>query len=159
MHKLIMIDQDKCTGCRACEMVCSVKHAGVSNPARSRISVIKWESEGFYMPLLCQQCSDPACMTVCPKDAMTRDEETGRVLIDYDTCIKCKMCVAACPFGATGWDAVEEKPIKCDLCDGDPECCKICDPQALEYVDASTATMRKKRSAVLKFSELMRKFA
>ncbi|TET47092.1 4Fe-4S dicluster domain-containing protein, partial [candidate division TA06 bacterium] len=159
MHKLIMVDQDKCTGCRACEMVCSVKHAGVSNPARSRISVIKWESEGFYMPLLCQQCSEPACMAVCPKDAITRDEETGRVLIDYDTCIKCKMCVAACPFGAAGWDAVEEKPIKCDLCDGDPECCKICDPQALEYVDASTATMRKKRSAVLKFSELMRKFA
>lgn len=156
--KMIIIEPERCTGCRLCELVCSVSHTGMSNPARSRISVIKWESEGFYMPMLCQQCETAACMAVCPKGALSRDEALGRVVIDYDLCIGCKMCVMACPFGGMGIDPVEGKIIKCDLCDGDPQCVKFCDPKAIDYVDASTVDLRKKRSAGERFSELMRKF-
>ena len=97
-------------------------------------------------------------MAVCPKDAISRDEELNRVAVDYDLCIGCGMCVAACPFGGMGIDTVENKVIKCDLCDGDPVCVRFCKAEALEYVDASTANLRKKRASAEKFSELMRKF-
>jgi len=43
MEKVLMIDYEKCTGCRLCELVCSVMHDGVSNPARSRIKVMRRE--------------------------------------------------------------------------------------------------------------------
>ena len=50
MEKILVVDHEKCTDCRACEMVCSVKHTGVNNPTRSRIHVIKWPMEGFELP-------------------------------------------------------------------------------------------------------------
>jgi Fe-S-cluster-containing hydrogenase component 2 len=157
MKKVIIVNHEKCTGCRQCELVCSVNKTGTSNPSRSRISVIKWEGEGFYLPMLCQQCQEPACMAVCPKDAISKDEELGRVVVDYDLCIGCEMCVAACPFGGMGICSVEEKVIKCDLCDGEPMCVRFCKAEALEYVDANIANLKKKRTAAEKFSELMRK--
>ena len=82
MPKLIIIDQGACTGCRQCELVCSVKHTGTADPARARITTIKWEAEGFYLPMLCQQCLEPACAAVCPKKALSRDTATDRDDID-----------------------------------------------------------------------------
>jgi Fe-S-cluster-containing hydrogenase component 2 len=159
MPKIIIIDQKECTGCRQCELMCSVKQTGTANPARARISVVKWEGEGFYLPMLCQQCIDAPCAAVCPKNAISRDEDLGRVVIDYDLCIGCKMCVMACPFGAMGVDATDDRVIKCDLCDGDPQCVRFCDAKALKYVDADTAHLEKKRSSGARFSELMRTYA
>jgi carbon-monoxide dehydrogenase iron sulfur subunit len=158
MQKILIVDHERCTGCRLCELVCSVKNAGVSNPSRSRIHIIKWEMEGFELPMVCQQCESAPCMAVCPVDALSRDGDLARVVIDYDLCIGCKLCVAACPFGGMGIDTVAKKVIKCELCDGDPACVKFCQPQALQYVPASTVNLRKKREAGLKFSELMRRF-
>jgi len=77
MPKMITITQKACSGCRQCELVCSVKHTGTANPARARIHVVKWEGEGFYLPMLCQQCLEPACAAVCPKDAISRDRSWG----------------------------------------------------------------------------------
>lgn len=159
MQKILIVDHERCTGCRLCELVCSVKNTGMSNPSRSRIHIIKWEMEGFELPMVCQQCESAPCMAVCPVDALSRDGDLGRVVIDYDLCIGCKLCVAACPFGGMGIDTVAKKVIKCELCDGDPACVKFCQPQALQYVPASTVNLRKKREAGSKFSELMRKFA
>lgn len=159
MQKILIVDHERCTGCRLCELVCSVKSAGVSNPSRARIHIIKWEMEGFELPMVCQQCESAPCMAVCPVDALSRDGDLERVVIDYDLCIGCKLCVAACPFGGMGIDTVAKKVIKCELCDGDPTCVAFCQPQALQYVPASTVNLRKKREAGLKFSELMRRFA
>lgn len=158
MAKILIVDQEKCTGCRLCELVCSVKHAGVSNPSRARLSIIKWEAEGYYLPMICQQCEEAPCKTVCPKDAIYRDEELNRVMVDYDLCIGCRMCVAACPFGAMGFDTKENTVIKCDLCDGEPLCVSFCDMKAIDYVDASTVTLRKKRVAGEKLSESLKRF-
>jgi len=157
MQKVVLIEQDKCTGCRLCEMVCSVKHEGVSNPARARIHVIKWFSEAFEMPMICQQCMEAPCIVVCPKNALSRDEGLGTVALDYDLCIGCKMCVTACPFGGMGIDTVANKVVKCDLCDGDPQCVKFCHPGALQFVDANAVNLRKKRDAASKLAELMSK--
>jgi len=91
--KVLMINYEKCTGCRLCELVCAVKHDGKSNPTRSRIRVMKWEMEGLYIPMSCQQCQDAPCMNVCPVKAITRDKELARVSVDNDAGIGCWSCV------------------------------------------------------------------
>ena len=52
-----------------------------------------------YIPLACQHCENPACLRVCPTGATYKDDK-GRVEIDYDKCIGCRMCMAACPYNA-----------------------------------------------------------
>ncbi len=152
MAKVLMINYEKCTGCRLCELVCSVMHEGVSNPSRSRIKIMKWESEGLYVPISCQQCEDAPCINVCPVKAISRDEKLDYVKVDYDVCIGCRVCVTACPFGAMSFDVIDRKVVKCDLCDGDPQCVRFCEIQALEYVDADRVSVFKKKDAAERLS-------
>ena len=153
MAKVLSIDHEKCTGCRLCELVCSVEHEGVSNPTRSRINVVKWESEGLYIPVSCQQCEDAPCKAVCPVKAIGRDEALNCISIDYDTCIGCRQCTAVCPFGAMGFDIKNKKVFKCDLCGGDPRCVQFCDMKAVDYIEAETLSIKKKRDAAKKISK------
>ena len=159
MAKVLVTDYEKCTGCRICELVCSVKHEGVSNPSRSRIKVIKWESEGRYVPMSCQQCESAPCMLICPVKAISRDESLNRVKVDYDVCIGCRMCVAICPFGAMGFDVLAKKVMKCDLCDGDPQCARFCDVHAVSYLEANEQSVKKKKAVADKFSSIAQKVA
>ncbi len=152
MAKVLNIDYQKCTGCRTCEMVCSVMHDGVVNPERSRIKVMKWEAEGLYVPMSCQQCQDAPCMNVCPVKAISREEDMGRVTVDYDVCIGCRSCVAVCPFGAMNFNIIDKRVFKCDLCDGDPQCVRFCDVDAIEYIEADQVATEKKRHAAERFS-------
>jgi Fe-S-cluster-containing hydrogenase component 2 len=101
--------------------------------------------QGLELPMLCQQCEDAPCVVICPQDALARDPDLGRVTLDYDLCIGCKMCVTACPFGGMGIDVVAREVIKCDLCDGEPACVRFCDPGALQFLPATVANLRKKR--------------
>lgn len=159
MSKVLAVDYEKCTGCRLCELVCSVQHEGVSNPSRSRIKVIKWEQEGRYVPMSCQQCQSAPCLEICPVKAISRDETLNMVNVDYDICIGCRMCVAVCPFGAMAFDTRTNKVRKCDLCDGDPQCARFCDVDAVMYVDASDQNAAKQIEAAEKFSTMMQKVA
>jgi anaerobic carbon-monoxide dehydrogenase iron sulfur subunit len=152
MGKVLMINYEKCTGCRLCELVCAVKHDGASNPARSRIKVMKWEAEGLYIPLSCQQCQDAPCVNGCPVKALSRDEALGRVSVDYDVCIGCRTCVSVCPFGAMNFNTIDHKVFKCDLCDGDPQCVRFCEIKAVEYVNAGDVSILKKKNAALRLS-------
>ncbi|MHA2403692.1 MAG: 4Fe-4S dicluster domain-containing protein, partial [Candidatus Kariarchaeaceae archaeon] len=143
-------------GCRVCETVCSLYQEKVINPTLARIHVVKWDSSGIYIPMICQQCDPPICETVCPMSAIRRDEETGALNIDKELCVGCKLCVTFCPFGAVGIDR-KGKMIKCDLCNGDPQCVKNCEPKSLQYVPTSTISQNKRRAAAEKISELMKK--
>ncbi len=156
MGKVLAITPEKCTGCRLCELVCSVFHDGVSNAARSRIKVMKWESEGLYIPMSCQQCQDAPCMIVCPVKAISRDEKLSRVMVNHDICIGCRSCVAACPFGAMNFSVIDRKNFKCDLCDGDPQCVRFCDMKAVDYVDADRVSIMKKKAAAEKITAAQR---
>ncbi len=53
----------------------------------------------FYMPVQCQQCQEPPCVDVCPVEA-TWQEDDGIVVVDYNWCIGCRYCEAACPYHA-----------------------------------------------------------
>lgn len=152
MAKALYIDYQKCTGCRLCELVCAVSHDGISNPARSRIRVMKWEAEGLYIPMSCQQCQDAPCMNVCPVKAISRDDEMGRISVDYDACIGCRSCVGVCPFGAMSFNVIDKQVFKCDLCDGDPQCVRFCDVKAVDLIEPEDLSIMKKRNAAEKIT-------
>ena len=153
MAKALYINYEKCTGCRLCELVCAVKHDGISNPMRSRIKVMKWEMEGLYIPMSCQQCQDAPCLNVCPVKAISRDEEMARVRVDYDVCIGCRSCVSVCPFGAMNFNVIDKKVFKCDLCDGDPQCVRFCDRKAVDFVSPDEVSIEIKREAASRMSQ------
>ncbi|MFC2005094.1 4Fe-4S dicluster domain-containing protein [Chloroflexota bacterium] len=149
--KVLVINHEICTGCRQCELVCSVFHTGASNPSRSRIKVVKWEDIGLYLPLTCQNCEKPFCVEVCPTKACHIDLKMNRVLIDKDKCIGCKTCILACPFGAPLFDKTERVTVKCDYCDGEPQCARFCEVGAIKYLDASEVSGLKQYAAAEKF--------
>ncbi|MEM1538025.1 MAG: 4Fe-4S dicluster domain-containing protein [Candidatus Nezhaarchaeales archaeon] len=156
VQRMLIVDPEKCTGCRFCEAACSMKHEGALNPARARIYIAKWEETGVYTPMVCQHCENPVCEAVCPMKATRRDPSTGAMIIDYDKCIGCRMCVMACPIGGAMVDPKTRKVVKCDLCNGDPVCVKFCETKALQFLEATVANMMKRRQAVERLSELMK---
>jgi carbon-monoxide dehydrogenase iron sulfur subunit len=142
--KIITVNPSKCTGCRLCELACSLKNAGEFNPSKSRLRVIGFE-ELFSLPLMCFQCEKPHCAEVCPTGAITRDEATGVVRVSKEKCSGCKMCTLACPFGNIVFSADVKRVLKCELCDHVPECVDICPTGALEFKEADNATLNKRR--------------
>jgi molybdopterin-containing oxidoreductase family iron-sulfur binding subunit len=116
------LDISRCIGCRRCVYACVRENNQSRAPQIHWITVLgfksgeKWvndlensdkyyfpdevpEERHFYMPVQCQQCEDPPCVKVCPATA-TWKEPDGIVVIDYNWCIGCRYCIAACPYGA-----------------------------------------------------------
>lgn len=156
MEKILVINPEKCKGCSICELACSFEHDSEFNPTKSRISVIRWQKIGVSVPLTCLQCDEPACERVCMVNAIQKDSATGLVSVDEAKCIGCRLCVSACPFGNISYDSVEKHVIKCDLCEGDPQCAKFCPSGAIEYKPTSDALSNRKKLIAQKFSEILR---
>jgi len=113
---------------------------------------MKWEAEGLYIPMTCQQCQDAPCLKVCPVKAISQEEQTGRVTVDYNTCIGCRSCVSVCPFGAMSFNTIDRRVLKCDLCDGNPQCVRFCEVKAVDFVEADDVSIDKKRKAAQRIS-------
>lgn len=156
MNRVLVVEYEKCTGCKSCEMACSVYHLRASNPVKSAIRIVKSEGEGLSVPVVCQQCEDPPCAAICPVQAIARDPETDALIVDGDLCVGCQMCVVACPFGAVVLDRDRRQAIKCDLCGGaEPWCVRFCEPGALAYKPPVTISLHKKRVAARRLLEVL----
>ena len=158
-QKILLIDPERCTGCRICEVACSLHQERECDPSKSRIHVLKWEETGIDVPVLCVRCDEPLCEAICPVAAIRRDAKTEAVLIDHETCIGCRMCAVVCPFGGITLDLARKRALVCDLCKGDPICVKLCPTEALQYLSATRAVLMKKRRAAERLGELMKRFS
>jgi len=128
--KTIKVDVDKCNGCRACEMACSAFHAtpqySSNNPARSRIKVVRDPIRDIYVPVYAGEYTPAEC---AGRDKYTIDGK------EYD---ECTFCRASCPSRDTFKEPDSGLPLKCDMCESDPDlekpvCVQWCLVDALQY--------------------------
>jgi len=117
----------------------------VVRPSVSRIQVQKREELAINVPMFCLQCEQAFCKEVCPVHAISRDKDTGAMVINQDSCIGCRACLMVCPFGAIGQDPETRIMVKCDLCGGDPKCVQWCPNEAIQYEEAQVAASSKQR--------------
>lgn len=122
----IKITKENCTGCKACMMTCSMKNEKVGSYKLARIKIKKDEEIELATPVVCRQCKNAECADSCPMLALTRDENTGAIVFNSEKCVGCELCVDNCPFGTIYFNKETNKPYKCDLCNGDPQCVKVC---------------------------------
>lgn len=116
---------DRCSGCRACLLACSLENFKEMTIAKAALSIQgRFPDPGDYRIHLCDQCG--ACAEICPVEAI--QELEGRFIIDRDLCTGCLACVEACPQGVMFTHASMEEPIKCTLCGA---CVTICPRNAL----------------------------
>lgn len=140
----LMIDLERCTGCRSCEVAC--KQENRLGPGEFRNKVV-WSSAmktpGLdFLAFSCQQCERPACLRACPVNpkAIAKDPVTGIVRINESLCTGCGECVIACPYSAMGYDPQGHHAVKCDLCEerragGEvtTACASVCPTRAISF--------------------------
>jgi anaerobic carbon-monoxide dehydrogenase iron sulfur subunit len=118
------IDEKKCTECMRCTSVCSLVKTGKVLPEIGRIQIVKnWPAYPEISVCRFDDCSGQPCIEVCPVDAISNRD--GIVLIDDEACIRCGVCVDACPYNAIRLDK-EGLAYKCDFCGGEPACVPEC---------------------------------
>lgn len=145
MAKLLLVDMDKCTGCKQCSLACSLVKEGLFDPNRGRIKVLKKEDVALGIQLLCEQCEAHPCIKSCPEGALSRDENTGIITVDDTKCVGHGECVEACPYHGIKLHPVINKALICDLCGGEPYCVQHCVPGALQWVDSTDDLKKEKK--------------
>jgi dimethyl sulfoxide reductase iron-sulfur subunit len=114
----MVIDLRKCEGCTTideppqCTAACQERHYLPEDQTWIKVFEMEHPQGGtFFMPRPCMQCENAPCLNVCPVAATYRDG-TGNILVDQDRCIGCRMCMAACPYGARyfNWETPPAPP-------------------------------------------------
>ncbi|RKY19411.1 MAG: 4Fe-4S ferredoxin [Planctomycetota bacterium] len=120
------LNLSRCIGCRECVHACVAENNQSRSPEMQYIRVLEMprgtidieqgnhhydhptvpDADHFYMPIQCHQCADPPCTKVCPVQA-TWTEPDGITVVDYDWCIGCRYCEAACPYWARRFNFTE----------------------------------------------------
>jgi anaerobic carbon-monoxide dehydrogenase iron sulfur subunit len=134
-RKALAVEPKVCSGCRTCEVICSLSHEGQVDLERARLYVKANSFSGSFIPQVCRQCSDAPCFYACPESAIEIEEVNGTVIIDPERCTGCRACQEACPFQVIRFDQEKKKAFKCDFCQGSPECAKWCPVNALGVVE------------------------
>jgi carbon-monoxide dehydrogenase iron sulfur subunit len=148
MPKQILANLSRCVGCRSCEIACAVAHSETLSVAGAlaegaQSSVLVVNADGKPVPIQCRHCADAPCVVVCPKAAVTKEED-GVVMPHPELCVACRSCVTVCPFGAVRLAGAEGKTlVKCDLCADrreagqEPACVEACPTGALLFADVA----------------------
>lgn len=115
----LVIDLDRCIGCWTCAVACKQVHSvaegnwwnrvlNVEGPHIGTAGVVGNQPSMTNFPLQCMHCANPPCVKSCPVHA-TYQREDGIIMQDYDKCIGCRTCMAACPYNAKvfNWDTPE----------------------------------------------------
>jgi len=149
----ILSDAAQCIGCKLCVKAC--KEANnlpsddrVTTLSATTLTIVDFKNistkletpEVKPIKRQCMHCEDPACVSVCPVNALTPNER-GAIVYDANKCIGCRYCMVACPFGIPkyNWDSANPKINKCThgcMEDGkrdQPACVQICPVKALTY--------------------------
>ncbi len=95
-----VVDLRRCDGCEKCTKECQEAHYLAAD--QRWINVYRFTDPSGrvrYMPRLCMHCENPPCLRVCPVGATFKNDE-GVVLVNQNTCIGCRTCMAACPYEA-----------------------------------------------------------
>ena len=135
---------DNCTGCQSCVVACSLVKGRVFGKKKARISILNQEERCLSIPIICEHCETPACLEVCPVDAISKDSETGIVGVNQELCVGCEECRLACPYGGEIIKMRDQIAVMCDLCGGRPACVEVCLPKALQYVERTGQNLRVK---------------
>lgn len=153
-QKGFFIDVSRCVGCRTCTIACADLNntpIGIYNRTVKAYEGGTWEpcTDGtwrpnvfaYYIPIACNECTEPACVAVCPVKAHYKRKEDGLVLVDLQKCIGCGACVQACPYGAPKLNPQIGKVVKCDACVARtsrglaPVCVEACVERAIDFGD------------------------
>ena len=135
MAKRLMVRPGVCIGCRSCELICNYTRTGEFGCSVSAVSVHDFDEAGIAVPLMCMQCEEALCLSACRLGALSRDETTDSVVYDREKCVLCGMCENSCRLGGIYQDNRLSSIIKCVLCDGDPQCVKVCPVSAIDYAE------------------------
>ena len=145
MRRAFVFDPNRCTGCSACELACSIENRLGTD--RSWRSVLTFNQRGaagaprFHLSIACNHCETAACMEACPALAYERDPVSGAVLIRQELCIGCRYCSWACPYGAPRFEPEHGVMGKCTFCEhrlakgAKPACAALCPTGALDYAE------------------------
>jgi len=160
--KELLINLERCLGCKSCELACAVEHSLSKElfgavweklPPLPRIYV---EAGGeLNFPLQCHHCSDARCIKACITGALWREEESGLVNHHKEKCIGCWMCVMTCPFGVIVQDRREQIALKCDRCPDReiPACVEACPTKAISLEEVPSFAKGKRKEYLTSFTK------
>lgn len=134
---------NKCTGCQACQLACSIENDVTGRASWRRVYTYNGSRypgvPHFFHSIACLHCVDPPCVASCPAGAYSKNPHTGAVTIDRDLCIGCRYCSWVCPYDAPRFDRSAGIMEKCTFCshrledDREPACVALCPTEALEF--------------------------
>jgi tetrathionate reductase subunit B len=141
----MVIDARRCYGVHACSVACKAEFKVPLGEHRSWVEEIEKgtfpDVSRNFLPRLCNHCSEPICVSVCPTGATWKRDEDGIVVVDKDICIGCKYCVQACPYDMRFVNEDTGSADKCDFCihrvsQGlEPACVEACPSRARVFGD------------------------